>query len=463
MVSVGLAGGSSPFHASHAPVAGSNAMFFEGGSSSRFEFFRSPPRTRSRLASSLQTTLAPSRLPNFFWSTSVHLLAGSSAAAPPRQNADAIRSTPTTLRMRSPFFTVIRWFGSAIILQRLDFVSKWGYKGHGRLEATDVTSRERFRETMRFGTPDRVPYFEEGLRDDVLERWHEQGLPKGADLAALFHTDGRVRLPVNIEPIPPIEGPLTSRADFEELRRRLDPDDPKRFPDDWPARVAAWRASGHVLELQLHRGFFLSMGVHEWRTFEPVVYLLHDDPRLVHDILNLYGEFGARLADRVLSEVDVDCAIFSEPIGGNDGPLLSPQTYGAFVLPSYRPILDAVRRRGIETLVYVTYANSRPLIPSVVRAGFNCLWACEVNVEAMDYIALRQRFGRDLRLIGGIDLDTLLQDKAAIRREMERVIPPLLAQGGYVPLADGRVRANVPFENYRYYRQLLESLANARG
>ncbi|HPD16778.1 MAG TPA: uroporphyrinogen decarboxylase family protein [Planctomycetota bacterium] len=326
-----------------------------------------------------------------------------------------------------------------------------------------MTSRERFRETMRYGTPDRVPYFEEGLRDDVLERWHEQGLPPDADLAAMFHVDARERMPVNIEPIPPMERPITTRADLDELRRRLDPADPRRLPDDWPARVAAWRSRQHVLELQLHRGFFLSMGVRDARTFDPVVYLLHDDPRLVHDILNLYGEFGARLAERILTEVGADCVVFSEPIGGNDRPLLSPETYGRFVLASYRPILDAARRGGVETLVYMTYANARPLLPGVVRAGFNCLWACEVNVAAMNYLAIRRRFGRDLRLIGGIDLDTLLQDKAAIRAEMERVIPPLLAQGGYVPLADGRVRANVPFEHYRYYRQVLEELTSSPG
>lgn len=328
-----------------------------------------------------------------------------------------------------------------------------------------MTSRERFRETMRYGAPDRVPYFEEGLRDDVLACWHEQGLPRDADLAAMFHIDRRERLPVNLEPIPPMERPLTSRADFEELRCRLDPDDPRRLPDDWPARVAAWRSRDHVLELQLHRGFFLSMGVGGWRTFEPVVYLLHDDPSLVHDILDLYGDFGARMAQRVLAEVDADCVIFSEPIGGNDGPLLSPQAYEEFVLASYQPILDVVRRHGVQTVCMITYANARALLPGMFRAGFNCLWACEVNVEAMDYLSLRRRFGRGLRLIGGIDLDVLLADKAAIRREMARVLPPLLAQGGYVPLADGRVRANVPLEHYRYYRQLLERLARscARG
>jgi hypothetical protein len=31
-----------------------------------------------------------------------------------------------------------------------------------------MNSRDRFLETMRFGQPDRVPYFQEGLRRDVL-------------------------------------------------------------------------------------------------------------------------------------------------------------------------------------------------------------------------------------------------------------------------------------------------------
>jgi hypothetical protein len=37
----------------------------------------------------------------------------------------------------------------------------------------------------------------------------------------------------------------------------------------------------------------------------------------------------------------------------------------------------------------------------------------------------------------------------AIRRELEEKPLPLLVEGGYVPLADGRVRKDVPFENYR--------------
>jgi uroporphyrinogen decarboxylase len=94
----------------------------------------------------------------------------------------------------------------------------------------------------------------------------------------------------------------------------------------------------------------------------------------------------------------------------------------------------------------------------MLKFGMNCLWACETNAEAMDYRSLRKEFGRDLRLIGGIDLDVLREGKDAIRREVEEKVPPLLEQGGYVPLADGRVRVDIPFENYVYYRELLEKV-----
>jgi len=79
----------------------------------------------------------------------------------------------------------------------------------------------------------------------------------------------------------------------------------------------------------------------------------------------------------------------------------------------------------------------------------------------MDYRNLRREFGPELRLIGGIDLDALRRDKEAIRREVEEKVPPLLADGGYIPMADGRVRADVPFENYVYYRKLLEKVTQA--
>lgn len=319
-----------------------------------------------------------------------------------------------------------------------------------------MNSRERFLEVMRFGKPDRVPYFEEGIRDEVLKVWRKQGLGRGADIRKVFPSDRHAELEPDVDPVPQIKTWPASLSELAVLRKSLDHRDDGRLPGDLSVHTKAGKTRDYPLMLRVHRGFFLSMGVREWNRFRKLIELLIYDPQLVRESMSIQGEFAAKLTERLLRMVDVDAVVFSEPIGGNDKPLISPRMYEEFVLKSYEPVLAVIRQYGVETIIFRTYANARILIPSILKWGFNCLWACEANIEAMDYRDIRREFGRDLRLIGGIDLDALRRGKEAIRREIEQKVPPLLADGGYVPLADGRIRADVTFENYAYYRRLLE-------
>ena len=321
-----------------------------------------------------------------------------------------------------------------------------------------MSSRQRFQQTMHYGHPDRPPYFEEGIREEVVMAWRRQGLAADADLARLFPSDPTEYIEPEFDPLPAFERWPTRKSELVELEQRLDPADALRLPDDWNEQVRALRDKDTVRMLQVHQGFFLSTGVMGWGRFAEIMRALVVDPGYVHELMSICGEFSARLAERILAEVSIDAAVFSEPIGDNGGPLISPAMYAEFVLSSYEPVLQVLRRHGVETIVFLTYANARLLIPSILERGFNCLWACEVCAEAMDYRDIRREFGRDLRLIGGIDLDALPKGRAAIRAEIEAKVPPLLASGGYVPLADGRVREDVGFEDYAYYRETLRSV-----
>lgn len=326
-----------------------------------------------------------------------------------------------------------------------------------------MNSRERFRETMNYGRPDRVPLFEEGIRDEVLETWREQGLPVNKTLSEMFAFDRREEIDPDLQTRPWLHEWPADSSQLDEVRRALDPADPGRLPTGWQEHVRVRQEQGDVLMLRAQHGFFQSMGVSGWKRFQEVIYLLLDDPGLVREIMAIKADFTARLAEKILAQVKVDAAVFSEPISGNDGPLISPQMYQEFVLPSYRPLLKMLRRHGVKTIILRTYANARGLLPAAVESGFNCLWACECNSEAMDLAAIRREFGTELRLIGGIDVDALRENKETIRRELEEKVPPLLAGGGYVPLADGRVRAEIPFENYVFYRTLLEKLVEGES
>lgn len=321
-----------------------------------------------------------------------------------------------------------------------------------------MNSRERFANTLRYESVDRPPLFEDGIREEVIRLWRSQGLKKSDRLETLFSYDQREEIEPNLEPLPaPARYPKTLRG-LKNLSRHLDPDDPARLPRDWDSLVDRWKSRDYPLILRVHRGYFLSLGVHGWHRFTDAVQLLVDNPTLVATWMKLQAEFSARLVERILREVQVDAALFSEPIGGNHGPLISPRMYSEFVLNSYLPILDVLHRHGVSLIIYRTYANTRELLPMVFKVGFNCLWACECNPQAMDYRSIRKEFGRDIRLIGGIDSDSLRQSQRDIHRSVMETVPELLEEGGYIPLADGRVREDVPFANYLYYRKLLETL-----
>jgi hypothetical protein len=326
-----------------------------------------------------------------------------------------------------------------------------------------MNGRERFIKTMEFDSPDRPPLFEDGIREGVLHEWRSQGLGKKDKLESIFVFDPREEIEPNLEPIPAPSHWPKNREGLRKLGLRLDPNDPKRLPDDWESQVKKWKTRDYPLILRVHRGYFLTLGVHGWHRFTEAIQLLVDDPIFVETWMNLFAQFSCQMVDRILYEIEADAVLFSEPIGGNHGPLISPTMYSAMVLNSYRPILEVIHKYNIKTIIYRTYANTRALLPAVVKAGFNCLWACECNPQAMDYRDIRREFGKDLHLIGGIDSDALRHDQQEISRAVHDLVPQLLEEGGFIPLADGRVREDVPYSNYVYYRKLLESVVGIKA
>ena len=320
-----------------------------------------------------------------------------------------------------------------------------------------MNAQQRFIQALSYGHLDRVPYLDEGIREEVLDEWYVQGLPRNADLDDLFHYDRREEIDPDLEPRPYPRHWPRQPSDLRWFSRRLNPAGRSRLPKGWVKKVKAWQNRDYPLILRLHQGFFLTLGVGDWRRFYDVIYLTKDQPELVGGMLMAQGEFAARLAERILGEVKVEAVLFSEPIGGNNGPIISPRMYRDFVLASCRPLMEVFRRFQVPLIIMRTYANPRPLLPGMFELGVNCLWACETPEGEMDYRELRKEYGRELRLIGGIDSDALRIGKEAVRKELAKV-PELLSQGGYIPLLDGRVRVDVPYENYLYYRRRLEKM-----
>jgi hypothetical protein len=323
-----------------------------------------------------------------------------------------------------------------------------------------MNSRQRFLKTMCGGKPDHPPLFPEGIRAGVLDTWRSQGLPANQRLENLFHYDSFVELAPELYPIPEISDWSDKETVMRQLRQRLDPHDPRRLPAGWIGKLHGWENRQHPLFLRIHQGILQCLGVQEWQRFEEALLLMVDDPEFVQAVLEIQGRFAAELATYLLRQVRVEAAVFSEPIAGMSGALISPKMYRQFALHSYTPIFDVLERFEVPVVIWRAYANPSELIPEIVRSRFNAIWACETNPQAVDYHRLREKFGSQIGLIGGIDTDVLRQGPEEIRQAVEAVLP-LIGQGRFIPLADGRVREGIPYENYAFYRRTLEELVTA--
>ena len=323
-----------------------------------------------------------------------------------------------------------------------------------------MDNRQRFYDSLHYGAPDRLPYFEEGIREDTLDAWKEQGHPVGVEAQELFKADVTEEIKIDLVPIPGFKSWPKTFKELESLEKHLGRMKLKRVLPKWHRQIKRLKKREHVLMVRAHEGFFLTMGVEDGRTFMRLMRQIKYEPDYLREFMRVMGLYAAKLMEEILREVEVDALIFSEPIGSNAGALISPQTYESLVLPGYEPLLEMARRYGVGTIICRTYANIKALIPSLLKSGIDCLWACEVEPTVMHYPSLRETFGRELKLIGGIDLDALRRGPEAIRSAIEAV-EPLTQEGGYIPLADGRVRNDVPYENYVYYRGLLKTITHA--
>lgn len=74
--------------------------------------------------------------------------------------------------------------------------------------------------------------------------------------------------------------------------------------------------------------------------------------------------------------------------------------------------------------------------------------------DPMDY---RKKYGRDLRIIGGVDKRELAKGRKAIDREIERRVP-LMKDGGFIPMPDHLIPPDVPLDDYTYYLDCMRKL-----
>jgi uroporphyrinogen decarboxylase len=243
--------------------------------------------------------------------------------------------------------------------------------------------------------------------------------------------------------------------DFEALKKRYDPTDPARYPQDYPAIVERLKTRDHPVCLCVNCAMGVYSNCRVWMGTENLSLAFYDQPKLVHAMMEFIADFTIAALERALQDVEIDYFNYFEDFAFKNGPLMSPSLFREFMLPHYQRINAFLRSHGVNIITLDSDGNTEVLVPLFIEAGITGHWPCEIAAD-MDPVKLSRQYGRDMAFMGGIDKRELTKDKAAIDSEVLGKVPQLLEAGGYIPYVDHTVPPDVPWENFVYYMDLKQ-------
>ncbi|HET6429462.1 MAG TPA: uroporphyrinogen decarboxylase family protein [Phycisphaerae bacterium] len=196
--------------------------------------------------------------------------------------------------------------------------------------------------------------------------------------------------------------------------------------------------------------------VRDLLTFEGLAYACYDYPDMVEDMVETCCQLVEHALDQVLGRIDFDYASGWEDICFKNGPIVSLGFFQRVILPRYKRIGDRLHAAGIDLWYTDCDGDVRRLLPGFLAAGINCLFPYEVN-SCIHPAKLLAEYGKDLRIMGGIDKLEMRKGKQAIRKYLKSVAP-LVERGGYIPFCDHRCPPDVNPDDYLYYLDLKEQM-----
>lgn len=349
-----------------------------------------------------------------------------------------------------------------------------------------MTTRERVRRMFAHKEADRIP-ITDGPWQGTISRWKREGMPQDADWRDFFDVDKFETIAVDVSP--QYEQRRVEDNDvftvYEtsygvKIKQLKGEDTTPEFldftvtdPDKWTvakARInhntdrvnwkylqdnfAKWDADGRWIEGMFWFGFDVT---HSWMVgTETLLIAMLEEPEWVEDMFHTMLDANIALFDQIWDKgYHFDGIMFYDDMGYKQNQFFSLNTYRNLVKPAHKKAIEWAANKGIPARLH-SCGLVEPFIPDLVEIGLSALNPLEVKA-GMDPIKLKQTYGDKLTLHGGIN--AVLWDKPdEIKAEIERLVPVLKENGGYIFSSDHSIPNAVSLEDFRKIVALVKEV-----
>jgi uroporphyrinogen decarboxylase len=351
-----------------------------------------------------------------------------------------------------------------------------------------LTSRERFRKIFEHQEADRIPIIDSPW-EATIERWHSEGMPDSISFIDYFGLDHVAHISVDNSPqfdqVTLEETPehtiytsnwgvtmkqwkhtastpaflshtIVDRKSWQEAKKRIHPDKDRINWNLLENEYQNWIDKGYWIEAGLWFGFDVT---HSWMVgTERVLVAMLEDPDWMCDMFEIQLETDLALLEMILDAgYRFDTIIWCDDLGYKQNQFISMRTYRQVLKPFHQRAIDWAHSRGIKTHLH-SCGDVRPFIPEWISMGLDALNPLEVKA-GMDPLVLKNEYGRDLVLHGGINA-VLWDQPEEIIKEMEMKVPILKKDGGYIFSSDHSVPSSVSLQDFRGIIELAKKLGS---
>lgn len=354
-----------------------------------------------------------------------------------------------------------------------------------------LTGKERIQRILKHLPTDRVGIYEQ-FWTDTVNKWVAEGkIDKLEDLADRFDYDimagGGINLTADPDFVPKVVSEDTDTvtyldgngATFRWLKHRNGVYEHIAFTvtcrKDWelyikpklnptPNRLAvdAYRTHRDQAEKSGRFLAFYSSNVFSYMTaisgHENILYGMADDPEWIMDMCETYANLQCELQDMLFSKEGwPDCLWYTEDLGYKGTPFMSQSMFGELILPGFKKTFDQCHQHNTPVILH-SCGFMEPLLTQLVDIGLDALQAMEVKA-GMDVLRIHEQWGDRLTLIGGMDARTMeTNDLAVIKAELDKKLPVLMSNNGYILHSDHSISSNVEYDSLSFFENYGKKL-----
>ena len=181
------------------------------------------------------------------------------------------------------------------------------------------------------------------------------------------------------------------------------------------------------------------------RGFENVLMDSILQPEFYEELLDQILRMQLAMVDK-LCTLPVEGILFGDDWGDQRGVILGPDRWRHFIKPRAAKLYERARNAGKVVLTHCC-GNVFDIIPDVIEMGLDVLES--LQPEAMDVYEIKRRYGKNLRLWGGLGTQQVLPFGSSedVRNEIQRLIKEMGKGGGYILAPAKPLMPEVPTEN----------------